>query len=124
MRLPAVIACIAASACTGGMLDSSSVEQQNGACIALEGTTFASVSELECGLTPDGVSKCHWQIAFASRDPSASEFTWFYSDVGEAGKVECHGTSLVATSSRTLSGSFDADSQRLVFDGQLYEPAP
>lgn len=112
---------LALGACTG-MHDPSTVEQQNGACIDLEGRTFSSVNELECGLTPDGAARCHWQLAFAIRDGQASDFAWSYSDVGESGRVECHGHALSATASRKITGSYDPATQMLTWDGQVYVP--
>jgi hypothetical protein len=107
-------------ACTGGMQDPATVEQQNGACEALEGRTFSSVNELECGLTPDGISRCHWQLVFATRDTLASEFAWSYSDLTENGRAECHGQAITATASRKVTASFDAATQMLVWDGEVY----
>jgi len=104
------------------MHDPSTVEQQNGACIDLEGRTFASLNELECGLSPDGVSRCHWQLSFAVRDTTASDFAWSYSDVAESGRVECHGQTLSATASLHHSGSYDPVTQILTWDGELYTP--
>jgi hypothetical protein len=99
------------------MQDPATVEQQNGACIALEGRTFASLNELECGLTPDGVGRCHWQISFATRDKTASDFAWSHSDVGESGRVECHGETVAAT---TYAGAFDPATQLLTWAGEAY----
>jgi hypothetical protein len=123
--LRASLALLALGACTGGMHDPSTVEQQNGACIALEGRTFASLQELECGRTPDGVAQCHWQLVFATRDTTASEFAWSYSDVSEGGRVECLGQRITAFSaSRILSGTFDSSTQMLNWAGETYVASP
>jgi len=114
---------IALGACTGGMSDPSTVEQQDGACIALEGRTFSSVNQLECGRTPDGTSRCHWQITFATRDTTASDFAWAYSDVSEHGRVECRGEQVVTKlGSRTVTGRFDQTTQILTWAGETYAP--
>jgi len=116
--LPGLLGAFTLGACIGGMHESSStVEQQNGACVALEGRTFESINELECGLTPDGVARCHWQISFGIRDNTASEFAWSYSDVGETGRVECHGQSVASPS---YVGSFDSATQTLTWAGETY----
>ena len=113
------------TACTGGMHDPSTVEQQNGACFALEGRTFTSVNQLECGRTPDGVGRCNWTIHFATRDTDASDFAWSYSDVSEHGRAECRGESIVATASnRTVNGTFDPATQTLSWNGETYVAAP
>jgi len=113
------------TACTGGMQDPSTVEQQEGACVALEGRRFESVSDLECGLTPNGVALCKWQLTFATRDDHSSSFQWSYSDVGEAGQIECDGGAItsITASPRQVSGTFDAVTQKLVWEGQTYVPA-
>ncbi len=119
------------------MHDPAMVEQQNGACIALEGRTFASVNELECGRALGGAGRCQWQITFAVRDGSASEFVWqhrsgagspdsplTYSDVAESGRVECRGETLRGIASRKVSvalgGTFDPATQVLTWAGQTY----
>jgi hypothetical protein len=121
MCRPAVLL-FALGACTTGMSDPSTVEQQNGACVELEGRTFTSLSELECGLTPDGVARCHWSVSFATRDSAASELAWSYSDVSEHGRAECRGSTVIATvNGRTVTGTFDAIAQRLTWAGELYQ---
>jgi hypothetical protein len=109
------------TACTGGMQDPSTVEQQEGACIALEGRRFESVNDLECGLTPSGPALCKWRVQFMPRDDESSQFQWSYSDVGEAGNVECDGASITSiTGSRQVTGTFDARTQKLVWENQTY----
>ena len=117
------IAVLPLAACTG-MYDPSTVEQQNGACIALEGRTFVSMNELDCGRTSDGLARCHWGLTFATKDAAASDFAWSYSDVSEQGHVECRGQSIKATASRTVTGTFDPGSQILMWGGEAYVAAP
>ena len=116
---------LCATACTGGMQDPSTVEQQEGACIALEGRRFESVNDLECGLTPNGVATCKWRLQFMSRDDESSVFQWSYSDVGEAGHIECNGDLInsVTAAPHQVSGRFDATTQKLVWEDQTYVPA-
>lgn len=114
-----------ATAC-GGMQDPSTVEQQEGACIVLEGRRFASVNNLECGLTPTGPEQCKWQLQFAARDDISSAFTWRSTplvDVGESGLVECHGSQINSMTQRPITGTFDPATQKLVWEGQTYVPA-
>ena len=113
-----------ASACSGGMQDPSTVEQQDGACVALEGRRFISINDLECGLTPSGVALCKWRLSFMSSDDTSSRFQWSYSDVGEGGLIECHGEKIDEFShQRPINGTFDPVSQKLVWEGQTYVPA-
>jgi hypothetical protein len=111
-------------ACTGGMQDPSTVEQQDGACVALEGRRFESVNDLECGLTPSGPAQCKWVLSFAIRDDATSTFAWSYSDVGEQGAIECHGATISSVTSRSVNASFDPVTQKLVWESQTYTPTP
>jgi len=113
------------AACTGGMQDPSTVEQQEGACVALEGRRFESQADLECGRTPTGTALCKWRLAFSTRDDQSSAFSWTYSDVGESGMIECDGATIssITASPHQVSGSFDAVSQKLVWEDQTYVPA-
>jgi hypothetical protein len=93
-----------------------------GACTQLEGMTFRSLSEGECGLTPDGVATCTWHIKFDTYDGSTkTRFTWSHSDVGESGLVTCDGGTLKTVDSTfTYQGTFDEQSLGLTWDGAAY----
>ncbi len=125
MRLWLASPIVVIAACTGGMVDPSTVEQQEGACVALEGRRFESVNELECGRTPDGVGRCRWRLSFQTRDDQSSAFAWSYSDVGESGEIECDGAAInsITNAPHTISGSFDPVTQKLVWEDQTYAPA-
>jgi len=106
------------SGCTTG-LDESTVEQ--GACVMLEGRTFSSMNELECGLTPSGPATCHWQVTIDIGDTGSSEFTWYYSDVGESGMLTCVDNVITATTaSQVIPVGFDPVSQQLEWAGETY----
>jgi len=122
-RASLAISCLA-GACTGGMYDPSTVEQQEGACVALEGRRFESVNTLECGLTPDGPAPCKWSVTFAIRDDASTSFQWSYSDVGETGTIECHGVTINSLpGSRSVTATYDPATQKLVWQGEAYTPA-
>jgi hypothetical protein len=113
---------VLATAC-GGMQDPSNVEQQEGACLALEGLRFATITELECGRGPD--SACKWQLEFLARDDIQSAFTWSFTrsgDVGESGLIECHGSQINSMTNRPITGTFDPVSRKLVWENQTYVP--
>ena len=120
MRGPLILfASSMASACTSGMYETTAVEQ--GACTALEGRTFSSVNELECGRTPEGVARCRWQLAFDIGNAASSQFSWTYSDVSDAGQVICSGNTVTAkTGSRTIRATFDPHTLRLQWAGETY----
>jgi hypothetical protein len=101
------------AACTGGMQDPSTVEQQDGACIALEGRKFEAVNDPST------------QLTFTARDEQSTIFQWSYADAGEAGQIECEGASItsISASPHQVSGTFDATTQKLVWEDQTYVPA-
>lgn len=82
------------------------------ACSELVQRSFESVEERECGITPDGVSSCHWSVSF-----TANEYVWRHSDVGETGPYDCEDGRV---SAGELVGEFDAEAGRLVWDGVEY----
>jgi hypothetical protein len=103
-------------ACTSGMTETTVVEQ--GACTALEGRTFVSQNELECGRSG---ARCRWQLTFDVDTARTSQFVWQFSDVGDVGQVTCNGSAIIATtSSRTLRATFDAATLRLHWAGETY----
>ncbi|MBA3457782.1 MAG: hypothetical protein H0T42_32165 [Deltaproteobacteria bacterium] len=95
------------------------VVTRTGACSDLEGTTFRSVDQGECGLTPDGVALCHWHITFAAHDDTKSRFTWGHSDVGEQGFVTCEGDTIRSDETTAYDGHVDANLD-LMWDGAAY----
>jgi hypothetical protein len=101
--------------------DADDVDQQNGACTALEGQRFKSVEEHECGLTPDGVALCHWHLELSALDRQRSGFTWQHSDVGESGVVRCTARRLSTDGiGPVYSGEYDSATQRLIWDDLSY----
>ncbi len=120
MRVALLVATgLVPAACTSAMNETGTIEQ--GACTALEGRTFASINELECGLTPDGVGRCKWQVAFEVDSAESSQFTWLYSDIGEFGHVRCvSGAVEASTSNRSIPATFDPATLRLTWAGEIY----
>lgn len=99
------------------------VEAQRGACTALEGVQFESLTEQECGLTPDGVARCHWHITLDSADRTRSRVEWRYSDVIESGAVTCDGPDvqwLEGPRAPGVAGRYDAASGQLTWNGVVY----
>lgn len=87
-----------------------------GRCAPLEGKTFASLTQGECGLGPNGVSYCTWHLTFTANDASSTHWEWQHSDYGESGDISCDGTSVGAR------GTYDASTQHLVWDSVTYAP--
>jgi hypothetical protein len=103
--------------------DPEEIDKQNGACTALEGRSFSSVAQHECGLTPNGPAMCNWQLTFTALDPQRSMFMWSHSDVGESGSVRCTGRQLSTDGiGRVYTGSYDPGSAVLTWDGLPYAP--
>jgi hypothetical protein len=97
------------------------VDEQNGACTALEGQRLKSIEEHECGLTPDGVALCYWHLELSALDPQRSGFTWQHSDVGESGAVRCTGRRLSTDGiGPVYAGEYDPATQRLIWDALPY----
>ncbi len=117
MRGLLIIAAGLVPACTSGLYETSVVESEQGACTKLEGRTFVSIDELECGVT----QRCRWQLAFDVDAAATSQFMWFYSDVAEVGQVSCVGGKVTATTaSRTLRATFDPATLQLSWAGVTY----
>jgi hypothetical protein len=117
--LPLLVALVG---CTTKLGDDVAVE--NGACTALEGRQFLSSHPLECGLGPNGVEYCNWQLSFQPMTASVSQFEWSHSDIGETGTSECHGSTVVGHPGpgREYLGTIDLDTGVLVWDGETYTP--
>lgn len=79
---------------------------RRGACTALEGRSFSSVEQAECGITPDGVALCNWQISFLPNDADSTRFEWGHSDVGESGIVTCDADSVRSDEPTLYEGHF------------------
>ncbi|MGE5186410.1 MAG: hypothetical protein ACM31C_30350 [Acidobacteriota bacterium] len=109
-----------ASCSVGGPAPTTTTEQPVG-CPQLEGKTFQSVNQLECGLGPTGVQSCPWHLYF---DANAN-YEWQHSDVGGSGMVACSGDAItVMPDFGTLAASYDAATGQLTWDGQIYLAMP
>ena len=92
-----------------------------GACTQLEGMTFTSAQQGECGLTPDGVGLCSWHLRFRAEDGVTTRFTWSHSDVEESGLVSClNGAIRTEQATAAYDGAFDETSLDLAWDGRAY----
>ncbi len=91
-------------------------------CADLEGKTFASLTQGECGLGPSGPTACTWHVMFAPADAATTAFTWQHSDVEESGDVYCIGGDVYDAGSAATRGSYDATTQHLVWDSVTYGP--
>ncbi len=87
-------------------------------CSELEGQTYRSVEEAECGLSPDGIALCRWTIRFADE-----AFEWSYSDVVETGRYRCTDGRIrtEGSSGGSYEGSLQSDGS-LIFEGLAYLP--
>ena len=91
-------------------------------CSDLEGKTFASLTQGECGLGPNGPTLCTWHVTFAAVNASTTAFTWQHSDVEESGDVYCAASDVLDAGSAAIRGTYDATTQRLVWDTVAYVP--
>jgi len=78
---------------------------------------FISVAQHECGPSPNGIDYCHWSLSF-----EAADFTWYYSDVAEAGPYECTGDIVVGhpAGPLTRTGTWNASTEVLAWEGEDY----
>ena len=91
-------------------------------CADLEGKTFASLTQGECGLGPSGPTACTWHLMFAAADDLTTAFTWQHSDVEESGDVSCSAGEVLDAGSAGTRGSYDPTTQHLVWDMVTYAP--
>ena len=78
---------------------------------------YLSVDQHECGHGLNGINYCHWSLSF-----DAANFTWYYSDVAEAGPYECTGDTVVGNPSgpNSHTGTWDASAEALAWEGKDY----
>ena len=85
----------------------------------IDGKTFVSVNQMECGLGPSGVVNCNWRVTF-----TGGTFSWSHSDVVETGSYTCDGAVISATravpSTTPLLGRLDPQTGQLTWDGATY----
>jgi hypothetical protein len=97
------------------------VAEQSGRCTILEGRTFASLVEMECGLGPNGPVPCTWHLTFDVDSATTSRLQWQHSDTGFDASVACTGPDIATTSrSPTYTGTFDSATMTLTWDGADY----
>jgi hypothetical protein len=97
-------------------------------CAALEGLTFRSVTQDECGLGPDGPALCNWSLTFRADSDTRSRYDWSHSDVGEGGWVTCDGNVIETVPNDPVhdplyEGMFDPSNLDLIWDERAYSRA-
>jgi hypothetical protein len=112
---------ILVTACTTGSASSPTPTTR---CTGLEGKTFASLTQGECGLGPNGPSLCTWHLTFTAMDVTTTHYAWQHSDYGQEGAIECDAGNVteVTGGSDQSRGTYDASSMQLVWDGVTYQP--
>lgn len=86
-------------------------------CSFTEPASFSSVEQLECGISPDGVSYCNWSVNFDN-----GEFQYRLSDYILVGTYTCDGDTVTATDNGNTSytGTYDPTTGQLSWDGHVY----
>jgi hypothetical protein len=84
------------------------------ACEVIDGNTYVSLEEMECGLGPNGPEYCNWHISFDS-----GTWDWSHSDVMETGGYTCDANLIDGGS---YSGELDMGTGILTWEGADYEP--
>ncbi len=85
-------------------------------CAQVVGQEFESIEALECGISPDGIVPCNWNLQFGAD----GSFDWMYSDVGEAGTYACEDGELTVTSQPSYDVTYDSTTGVLEWDGVEY----
>lgn len=98
-------------------------------CANLEGRRFETVElRTECGPAPaDAQITCRWRVDFDDHTATASGFVYVREDYGMSGTVACYGASLVQVldnGAPGITGTYDANTDRLEWDGIAYAPMP
>ena len=94
----AAVACAFLMACGGS-------EPTVDACLEIEGQTYYSVEQYECGQGPGGTEMCNWTISFSS-----SNFDWSFSDIVSSGTYACEGADITAmTTGNEFFGTLSVD---------------
>ncbi len=90
----------------------------SGACAAVAGAVFASVTKGECGRCPTGQDcSCTWHLTFSGTD----SWSWQHSDYGESGTYACTGLDLTGTSGlSTYAASYAPRCDELTWAGVVY----
>lgn len=87
------------------------------ACVEVEGNTYYSVDQYECGPGENGVEMCNWQISF-----SRGTYNWSYSDIGDIGGYTCEGPNITSTgSSIEFVGHIDGETGMLTWNSIEYQ---
>lgn len=89
-------------------------------CAFAEPASFNSVEQLECGISPDGVSYCNWNVSFDN-----GEFQYRLSDYILIGTYTCDGNTVTAVDNgnNSYTGTYDPSTGQLDWDGHLYNQA-
>ena len=110
------VALLVVAACTTSV---PGVAEQSGRCTALEGRSFASLVEMECGLGPNGPVPCTWHLTFDAHDATTSLLYWQHSDTGVEAPVACMGPKVDVTPP-AYNGTYDEATLTLTWAGADY----
>lgn len=104
--------------------ESDVVSLTGGPCEAVDSATFKSIEKQPGGPAPDDESTAfHWRVRFGD-----GEFSYSHTDVVESGSYSCTAADGAATieatagPDRTYTGTYDAQSGILEWDGVQYRP--
>ena len=111
-------------ACTTGSAPEPPSPTPTTRCADLEGKTFASLTQGECGLGPNGPVPCTWHLTFSAMDAATTHYDWQHSDYGQSGEIECDSGTVteVTNGMNTPQGTYDPATMQLVWEGVTYQP--
>ena len=113
----AAVACALVLTACGGSKDGPVAD----ACAEIEGQTYLSLEQYECGLGPGGAELCNWTLSFAG-----GNFDWSFSDINAAGTYTCDGPMVIGstTDGTEYDGYVDAETGYLTWNQIDYQRAP
>jgi hypothetical protein len=91
-------------------------------CDAVDGRSYRSTQQGECGLGPGGIVQCNWRLSF-----DGAAVTWHHSDLVEHFDFRCEDGAFEASGGLfdgNHAGTIDDDAERLTWDGGIYLAEP
>lgn len=110
----AVVACALFVTACGGSEEGPIAD----ACAEIEGQTYLSVEQFECGQDPGNPELCNWSLTFAD-----GNFDWRFSDILSNGTYTCDGPMVFGnpSDSNEIPGYLDAETGILTWNQIDYQ---
>ncbi|MGH1344822.1 MAG: hypothetical protein ACRBN8_24895 [Nannocystales bacterium] len=77
---------------------------------------YLTLEEYECGIAPDGVVMCQWQVNLEED----GTYLWMYSDIGQGGNYACKDGVITLDNNPSHSATYDSNTGTLTWDDIVY----